>query len=342
MLQQLKAPAVPSDTRANVLSHLRWRCWAAGKIPWLLAMGAFILLQHPLERSDGQMRLLLFLAFASACSVVGFLINDLSDANLDAAAGKSNAYNKLGSRIFLIVLLGFAFISLLLLPGICSPWFTLGSLLWFALTWAYSMPPLRLKERSALGLVAVLIAQFTIPAILLCQVLSVDDLCTVAALAAISTICGASVEIAHQIHDYETDRLSQLQTFAVTIGYERACTLMRILVLLSVVCIGAFLELSVHRLLLVFDHGNQESVILSVVTVMYALVIIKIQRALFTQHLNPYYSRQSNSANWALDRIPHLLLPTMLLSTLAYVDPRWALTLCMFIFWRVIGGKLAH
>src|SRR5205823_4309031 len=110
------------------------------------------------------------LALASLVTVIalvcnfGYAINDLSDVEEDARTGKENAASRLGASGLMLVAFLSAFSSLAIAAlaiGEAAAALTLCALL---LPLAYSMPPLRIKQRKWMGVIADTLAAHVYPA----------------------------------------------------------------------------------------------------------------------------------------------------------------------------------
>lgn len=103
--------------------------WALGKL-----FGAFILL-----------------------AIYGHLVNDISDLEIDAKAGKSNIVNTLGKGGSIIGILLTGILAIVLATSIGSVWVAVMVVIQISLNAIYSLKPIRLKER---GVVSVLVTGF--------------------------------------------------------------------------------------------------------------------------------------------------------------------------------------
>lgn len=184
----------------------------------------------------------LFLMFSLTGTAYGYLVNDLADVELDRRAGKRNVFYGMGrAKAALVVAAVFGVMVICGLPFIRRPDFLP---LWFA--WAlaatfYSLPPVRLKERGALGLAATIAAQQPLPAALAFAALG--HLRTWGALAFIVyiTLRGVSSDVAHQMRDRERDEAAGATTFAVRRGHGAIARIYGVTLELEALLLGAVL-----------------------------------------------------------------------------------------------------
>ena len=162
-----------------------------------------------------------FIAFS-----FGFIVNNLSDRRIDVAVGKDYFLKatpqqfKVLSAVLLILLISIPFyfqinalfvvVAIGLLIGI-----------------SYSLPPIRLKERGLLGVIAPIIAQrlpFTLFFFLLPEAYQF-----VLYLFIWLLIDGFIVELDQQLHDLKNDTTTATDTYLTRIGNEKAQALFYVL-----------------------------------------------------------------------------------------------------------------
>lgn len=199
--------------------------WWYSKIPPLLSMAfAVFLVKLPSNQSAfaGIGSVLL-----SICAVAAFghIINDIYDIDQDSQTGKSNlmAYHSAGRRVLfciLLALLGF-------IPWVVvdfGPSAALLLLINFALPMAYSIPPLRLKNRGVWGALADAAGVHAVPTLFIITALSrlaavpkelTLQLTVSAGLWAFLTgLRGIAI---HQLKDRENDAQAGINTLAINL-----------------------------------------------------------------------------------------------------------------------------
>lgn len=139
----------------KIFNVIRSQEWWAHKLPPLLAIGYATALMSAVP----LYRVALWIVFLLISLVVGAIyvsvINDITDLEEDLASGKTNRIQQIPSGLRWIIpaiciLLGFIF-GYFLYPDILSCFLYLSSWIVFSL---YSIPPIRLKNRGILGVLA--------------------------------------------------------------------------------------------------------------------------------------------------------------------------------------------
>ena len=173
---------------------------------------------------------------------IAYLLNDLADRDADAKAGKPNfALNRRPSMLLALALL---FSALALVP-----WFVVlplrlmtAGLLAFelALFLAYSLPPVRLKDRGGLGVIADALYAHANPALLAAFTFAliggvVDDALIpfIPVLGLWQLVLGLRNILLHQLLDLEHDEAAGTLTWVARLGIDRAERLLRVIVVPS-------------------------------------------------------------------------------------------------------------
>ena len=193
----------------------RWREWAQSKLPYVAAT-TLLLAPSDIE----TLRLLAMIGTVAPWAAFGYGINDMADRDADARAGKQNRATPLSATscaLFLLLTAGGAFgLSLLWAADWVAPTLVVAGL---ALAAAYSAPPLRLKERGLVGLVAPAAAQWALPVLAL-SAAERDGWNDPAAWSL--GLAGLSIGVrwmgVHQLQDTAADRKAGLRTYALDGG----------------------------------------------------------------------------------------------------------------------------
>jgi 4-hydroxybenzoate polyprenyltransferase len=179
----------------------RWREWAHSKLPFVAATA--LLLDVTPERA------LLILSSLVPWAAFGYALNALVDRAQDARAGKPVPAVGTGQAGCFLAVAGTAAL--------------LSSLLWsngaivaagLVVAVAYSAPPLRLKERGAVGVLTGAAAQWMLP--VLAVAIAAPDGVPVAqpvALVALALVVGVRWMLVHQRQDADADRRASVRTF---------------------------------------------------------------------------------------------------------------------------------
>lgn len=200
------------------------------KVPLLIAFPYFMVLNGNLAHSIFLESILA--AFTTTLGFLGiaYLSNDLSDRKKDQLAKKSNSLQQL--RVWEITALYILFLCFAFLPWKYLPLDNVSLALIgleLGLLFIYSFPPLRLKERKRMGLLADALYAHVIPALLASWTffLLIGQSYPLFTLFAATLACWQFVSglrniLSHQIKDYQNDLTSQTRTWVTHIGLERA------------------------------------------------------------------------------------------------------------------------
>lgn len=229
------------DRRAGrgLPSLVRARDWWSFKLPPLLAVAYLLLARpEPAPLFPAFAALALFLVSGVASAAFGHLVNDWTDLAVDARAGKRRRLASLPTSGRLAVTGGALALAV-------APWWALppspaaralfaAELLLFL---AYSLPPLRLKERGAAGLVAdalygqalpMGIVVFLFPAVAGRAPLAAAPAAALLVWGMVKGLCDA---LAGQIEDRRADRRSGQHTFVLALGARPAHRLLVVFLL---------------------------------------------------------------------------------------------------------------
>ncbi len=176
-------------------------------------MGAAALLFTPPDSSASLV--LGIIATVTFWAVFGYAVNDVADRRDDRRAGKTNRAAELstlswGAFLLLAGSLSLG-LSLLWAADAAAPVLVLVGLMLAA---AYSLPPLRLKERGAVGLLAGASAQWLLPVLALSSVepwgwVRPESWC----LAFLGLAIGLRWMAVHQLDDASADRKAGVRTY---------------------------------------------------------------------------------------------------------------------------------
>jgi 4-hydroxybenzoate polyprenyltransferase len=211
---------------------IRTHNWAYSKIPPLLAVAYALILVNRIEfRLAFPTLLLIFGVCGVSAGAYGHIINDIFDIQQDAAAGKKNAmarlsrFRRVGLCLFFIAS-GFAPLVLLDFGRTATILLVVN----YLLPTVYSMPPIRLKERGVLGVIADAAGAHVVPTLFVAlsvahvkpadsmvetSLLSVGnlDFMIVASATIWGLFAGLRNIIVHQIADRRDDIQAGVSTF---------------------------------------------------------------------------------------------------------------------------------
>ncbi|MFO1054966.1 MAG: UbiA family prenyltransferase [Planctomycetota bacterium] len=169
----------------------------------------------------------LFVVLVMCMSSYGFLLNDAVDCERDLGHGDENVFAGLPPRkSALIVALSLLSNIPLLIWFRDVPYFLSTWIVWFVVTTAYSLPKPYLKGRGMTGLIAVMLAMRTLPTLLVLEVFDpVPDPGWLLLVVYVS-LRGFTGDLAHQLHDYDEDRVDGIETYVVRKGEDASATLL--------------------------------------------------------------------------------------------------------------------
>jgi 4-hydroxybenzoate polyprenyltransferase len=216
-------------------------------------------------------------------SAIGAQINTLSDYELDLKDPRkkniTDAVDAFGKkRIRYLLFIEFIITLALVVLFIYiqkNPWLLLMWVIGISLGWIYSAPPIRLKARSwlapvslilVLGIFPVLFAYFTFTT-------QIQPFFLFALIGLTMTIYG--VIIPTEIRDYFGDKTMQIETMTVHLGLVKACVTS-----ISLISIGAMFFIAAYLLEWLNGPRPYLAVLLFIVPISVIYVITKIRRLL--------------------------------------------------------------
>jgi 4-hydroxybenzoate polyprenyltransferase len=206
----------------ELMRLVRWRDWFFDKTLSLFFVAFYVALVDRLFSPLYLGHLAILLIFAILSAAYGFLVNDLGDREIDRQQGKVNAFHRLDPARAPLLLGGLLLAATL----VCFPfWRQVGFLLlwglWILVTTAYSLPPLRFKERGFWGIIAPGVAQFVLPPLLFFAAFGHLTTWDAGLLVAYLGTKGLSIALGQQKQDLDGDLYTRTTTFAVRTGYKR-------------------------------------------------------------------------------------------------------------------------
>ncbi len=329
----------------NNLAHLiRWRDWGPGKIPVLCVVLFYIGLANHLVAIPFILDFVLFIIYATLHSALGYVLNDWGDRQLDALHGKPNAFaslTRIQGIVALATLMLLAFLSSL--PFIRRPMVLPLWIGWAFFALAYSLRPLRLKERGAWGLGVSFIAQWSLPVLLAFAALGRFGGLDMTVFAVAITIGGATLEIAHQRWDRTRDLSTQTGTLGTRTPAARLDRLLATALILDKIALGAMLATVAVELapVAVGPWSLPPGIpLLGVYVILLAMAAYEALRA--SRHgelLDPYYSSHRSATRLLHETLPNLIVPVYLMALATVYQPINGLLLLAFLFWRLVLGQ---
>ncbi len=232
----------------KIITTIRASDWWEYKLPPMLAV-AYLIIQKSNHTFLSQIPLILLtLSAIIVCAIYVSLINDATDIEDDAKAGKKNQMARFGTvqRIVLILLpllVASGMVFYFLQPFAGANLFYLGSYIAFTL---YSVPPFRFKKRGLAGIMADALGSQVFPTlfIALCFYQSTHQQIQTWSVAfmGIWLFCfGLRGILWHQLSDKENDRVSGLVTLVHKLSDTQLYRLGKCIVAIELAAFAAYL-----------------------------------------------------------------------------------------------------
>jgi 4-hydroxybenzoate polyprenyltransferase len=200
---------------------------------------------------------------------------------------------------------------------------------WILMTTAYSVKPIRLKERGSIGLVDVVLAQRVMPILLVFAAFGYSKTGDVLLITIYILFRGLASDINHQIEDYQQDWKTATRTFAVSKGYGRTRKIF-------------YFVLECEKLLLLFilivmlirlhdQSGMTIHPFLTLPFVYIAAYLYSIYRIIRGRWENPFGTREKSIFQFIHHPFPSVILPLFLLCNLMVYNLVYGLLLILFL-----------
>lgn len=208
--------------RLTLLFRLvRTRDWMHSKVPYVGACWAVYCDLANLQGYASDFLLIGGLVFLIAFLSFGYVINDWSDVLSDARVKKQNYIEKVGTPFSLVIVIILFIIGVVSIAFLMSPWHGISyAILGFIMSYAYSVRPIRFKERGILGVLLAAILQWPYPFIGFIYFDIEINWWSVGAGISLFLV-GIRWILVHQLRDMERDQSSGIHTFAMSVGKDR-------------------------------------------------------------------------------------------------------------------------
>lgn len=330
------------STVQQIAQFIRWRDWGPGKLTILWSLCLYIAVAYDLPFVSFILTFVVFLIFAATQSALGYVLNDWGDRELDRRQFKRNSFtgkSTLECVLALTLILVMAFVTgfpLAPRPGFAILWMA-----WAASAAAYSLEPLRLKTKGMVGLPVSFVAQWFLPVLITFAAFGVAGGVDMWLLAIALTICGATLEIAHQRYDRARDMLTRATTFAASLSDEAVDRIYTVALLFDRLAIGVVVAVVAYRLLPLETPWSSALAIL--ISGLYGLLFLVTLPAAFRSIRtgvveDPYYSSSHSVAQLLHETILNFFVPVVLGMAAILVEPYYAFLLGLFLVWRVVLG----
>jgi len=218
----------------------------------------------------------------------GVLLNDIFDRDVDKSAGKSGIVR--GHRLNIKVMIGLVIVSggvswLLILLSNGTWLFYAVWVIAYILGFFYSTPPVRLKNRGYLSLVANSVLERPLPVLIIFLFFRVYGI-EIVAFPILSELIWSVFK--HQVHDVDEDTRANVRTFAVKLGHDLSYRIVKYVVNpLSVLSVLAF---AIASALVVPKYAWTFEAFIAFIVVGVAISIAMERRGkIYTDPLDPPY-----------------------------------------------------
>lgn len=316
IIQALKSKLIAHQMTPHQLVKkiFGWRNWAVFNYNAFLE-NIFVVFYIALTLQDFSTSFLLgilyFYLFSIFSTSYGYLINDLSDRELDLQHGKPNTFHdvSVGSASVIVVIV-FVASAVFTIPFITAPGFVILWAGWWFTTTFYSLKPIRLKERGFLGLAVVVVAQRLLPTLLIFSAFQFHFLLDIILISLYVLMRGLASDLNHQIEDFRLDANTATSTFAVTKGISRTEKIFKVVLELD----RFLLAMVLFRMGLMLNEVYLTSLhpvwlLLAGFIPVYAIALIRIIR---DQFANPFDVRQKSIFQFVHHAFPSVIMPVYL------------------------------
>jgi len=333
---------------------IRWRDWGFDKLPLFFLVAFYVVMAGGEDVRHFIPHFFIFVVLIITMALYGFLVNDLGDIELDRRHGKRNAFLKMGPRKGALIVMGIVVVMVLaMLPFLHQVWFVPLMFFWFLESTFYSLPPLRLKERGWLGLVASLTAQLPLPVLVTCTAFGYRLGWDILAFVVYATCKGLSLDVGHQRLDLARDAQTGTDTFAVRQGYGRVTRLYTWTLTLERLLLGIVLLAVMPGLPHIWFLGMKISFVWPLLLLYLWLLVLTVLQAR-GRLLDPYYEGRKDVVNVLHAVFPNFAMPFYLLVLMVLQDTVAVWLLVFFLIWampsphrmlwpiRVLFGRTGH
>lgn len=278
----------------------------------------------------------LFFLFSMFSTTYGYLINDLSDRDLDRFHGKANTFENDSSAKAAFIVIFSLLLSLIFViyfwrrQGFFPLW--LG---WFLITTFYSLKPIRLKERGKTGLAFVVAAQRVLPTLIAFAVFEHWKAATAVVFTLYILFRGLSSDLNHQLEDHKLDASSETLTYAVEAGFQKTERIFRFSLEAEKGLLLICLLMMYFKLPGVQIYGV--SLLLPLLILyffLYSISCLKIIRYGCSIDVNPFSYGKKDLFQFIHHAFPSVVLPVYLLLLLSYQNWIFMVPLVFLIGYR--------
>jgi 4-hydroxybenzoate polyprenyltransferase len=319
--------------------YFGWRNWSVlvyNSVLENLFVLFYIALRKEMDVFRFSIDFIIFLFYSMFCTTYGYLVNDLGDKELDKRQGKANTFaDDSVLKASMVVLL---FLLLSIAAGL---WFVKNYLFlpvwicWVFFSTAYSLKPVRLKERGKTGLLFVVLAQRVLPTLLIFFAFRHYQWLDVIVITAYIFFRGLSSDINHQLEDYREDAATGTETFAVKTGNRKTRMIFRVsLEMEKLLLLGCLvvMYLELPGLKIIGIPPMLAALIFYII--IYAASLVKIISQKGAIDVNPFVQGRKDIFQFMHHTFPSDLLPLGMMFLLVYMEWRFVFLFLGFIIFR--------
>lgn len=223
------------ESLSNLLKLIRAYEWIDKlQLNFIAAFILIIYLSNPLQYSIDIVILSIYMIFLGS---YGYVINSYSDREADAKIGKHPETRYFTNQEIQVIL------AVLAIPSIVIPLYfsdiriQMLGIINFALVTFYSLKPVRLKERGVYGIIAAAVTQRTLPFLLFVYLIPNHNPVIAYFLLIWLSLVGLAIIMTHQFSDFENDRKSSINTWAMERGRKLAKRWIKLVLFLMIICV---------------------------------------------------------------------------------------------------------
>lgn len=318
-----EGPEKMNKKMAKVLHYISWRDWSIINFNSCVE-NIFIFFYIALVQQEYGWNFItnffLFYLFSSFSMSYGYLINDLSDMELDRLHAKQNVFEN-DSKLKAIIVVSFFFLltNLLAYPFFGKKHFLILWGLWVFVATFYSLKPFRFKEKGAKGLFIVVTAQRVLPTLLIFSAFDFPINLYTSPIIIYIANRGFISDVRHQIKDLSNDLSTKTKTFAVEIGIEKAKKIFSFLLYLDLFLFSVFMSVFFTKLPWL-EIGGLKINFFSLLFIAYVMVLffhfIQVFNRKNKTNYDPHY--ETGYLNLLHIAIPSIYLPLWILIFLCF------------------------
>lgn len=240
---------------SNIINVLRIQDWIE-KLQINALVGVLFLISIGFS-NDFLLAIVFALIYQTLLGSYGHLLNSFTDRERDKLVGKNITFQNF-PKSQAKLLLGLLALSSFFFPFL----FNLNTILFgttaFILATAYSIHPIRLKERGFIGVIFASLAETTLPFLFFASLTELNSLAIYLSIWLFLRL--VLEELEHQRLDFKADKIAKSRSFAVILGLKKVKKLTMVFFIL-------FMIYTIYPIIILGYYGLLISVLLSLFTI---------------------------------------------------------------------------